>query len=201
MRTLYVRVTVSGTGAVTGGDETDGRVNTEKLVYNPDFSAEELPNLGVNVPTDIENSISRVRANIRWESVLASLSEFYTINYLGDFTAPGGSIDDSPTSVAFTVGIEGSFDEFSTLDNIETVEKNGETSPGNVLTGENAIKRMIARALLGTHSMNRTGFNPDIHPKTGWSRGVYIDHFTAGPEDGDSLAAQEAKISAELIIL
>lgn len=119
---------------LTGPPNSDGFIDHTKI--------EQYMATGA-APTTVAQSLTKERANIRFDLLNQNLSLSGNI-YVNNPVATGGNATTSPTNFAFTAHVERGDSILSTAD---------ETSPGTTLTGAAALKRFVARALL-TSSTN-----------------------------------------------
>lgn len=135
----YYRVQISGSG-LGGTAPNDGFIdNKEPKEYDP-------------MPTTLENSKKKERGNIRYKEIIRQLSiNISPVSYTPrNINAPGRDNNTPPTDFDFTV-------VFSRPEYLRTED---EKNPGTFLTGTNAIKRYIARALTITRTDNVELFDP-----------------------------------------
>lgn len=99
-----------------------------------------------------------------------------------------------PGRVEFTIAVENK----NVLDDIYCIALEDEPNPGSMIVGENAIKRMVARALAATHVWNELVYDPTdslsylgVQPV-----GFVVENLVAGPENNDLLLDQEDKVQA-----
>lgn len=105
-------------------------------------------------PSTLANSTSKEQSNMRWQLIVNSLESLATPFKMGEVSVAGNYDGNAaPTSTSFTIS-------FEYVDQISTIEQAGEPNPGNVLYGEAAIKRSVARALVSSYTTNRKLFNP-----------------------------------------
>ncbi len=99
------------------------------------------PTPAQNYPTlcsTIDLAFTKKRANLRWLKLTQTLSEVATPTKVYDFVATGADQDTPATSLEFKI----SFDRPACLVTAD------ELTPGAELTGMDALKRMVARALI-----------------------------------------------------
>lgn len=136
-------------------------------------SGNAISNLGTTLgnhggyPTTLVNGQAKERANMRWNQMVSELEENATPNFLGNIVRTGNIANVSPTAVTFTVGYE-------RPDTVYTVARPTEPDAGNVYIGVNAVKRQVARALVGNLISNRKVFDPTIE-----NYGAYSDRPNA----------------------
>jgi ribosomal protein S11 len=135
--------------------------------------------------TTFELSEAKVRGNLRWGLVVSNLNfENTTIN-VTDIVVTGGSIDTQPTEIEFTA-VYPNFDKIYTYDEVDNV---------SILTGTDAIKRMIARALMTTVINVQPVFDPTAVPTNGtatFPRGFRVESLETGRLTGNLVEAEAA---------
>lgn len=104
-----------------------------------------------SIPATIEQTTAKERANIRFKFLREQL-QMEANCYISNFVATGGSSTAAPSAITFTVEVERGDSVLFARD---------ESNPGAELTGIDALKRWIARAL--TESRNTVS---DIYDPT-----------------------------------
>ena len=128
-RTYYNVVITSLTGV---GAEGSGFIDSKKVEhYMVDGAA----------PVSVAASINKERANIRYDNLIGKLGLAGNV-YISNVIATGANASTAPSSFSFTMESEHGDDCLT------TVSASNEPSPGTVLTGANAIKRVVARSLI-----------------------------------------------------
>jgi hypothetical protein len=125
----------------------DGTVagSLAKLGYSPG-------NFG-GYPTTYALSLAKERATMRWDQIVINLGWLISPVFLGDVIKTGNFNGEAPVStMSWTVG----------YDRPSYLEYPDSTSPGNVLKGVNAIKRLVAEALIVDLRGNQEIFDPTI---------------------------------------
>lgn len=105
-------------------------------------------------PSTLSNSLSKERANIRWQQAVNELSEFSNPT-IGNIIRTGNVANVSASTITFTVG-------YDRPDQVATIARPAEPDAGNVLVGAVAVKRAVARALTSSIASNRKIFDPTI---------------------------------------
>lgn len=148
--------------ALTGGAAPDdGHV---------DHTTPEEYGTTTGFPTTKLLSLTKERANMRWEAILRQISMEIQPLQVSSVVATGATKDAPATAFEFTVA----------YDKVEYLRTEDETSPGTFLTGAPAIKRWVERALTTDHTFNRFIYNPDVVPTTAIIQGPMIESVTAG---------------------
>ena len=165
----YYRVTIDGTPFAANND---GFIdNTQPEQYSP-------------LPSSEDTSTKKEAANFRWQEIQQQISMHASPILVGNFTKIGGNADSAPTSFAFTVG----------YDRIDCVyAHNLENSPSGVdiLQGETAVKRLVARAMMSDiFPSNTYYYNPTI--VDGNPQGSVIRSVGASPLTTDLTVAEGA---------
>lgn len=148
-------------------------------------------------PYTLAQSEAKSLANLRWQMVINALEEFSTPFVLNDVFATG-NYDGSAEldTFSFTIG-------YDHPDQIATFEARGEPNPGNLLEGVDAIRRAVARGLIGTYSRNVSVFDPTIEVRGSHAimpNAVRIKHLTAtGVDMVSNTSLVEANISVTMI--
>ena len=125
MLNTYYQIVING---IAGTGTSAGGVDPNKVEnYMP-----------TTVPTDFTASENKRRGNLRYEYVIQSLQLMGNI-YVESVAAAGGDANTIPTTVTMTVIAERGDDILFTPD---------ENNSGATLTGADAIKRCVARALI-----------------------------------------------------
>ncbi len=165
----YYTVTV---GALTGGAAPDdGHV---------DHTTPEEYGATTGFPATKLLSLTKERANMRWEAILRQVSLEIQPLQISSVVATGADEDTPATSVEFTLA----------YDKVEYLRTEDELSPGSFLTDIAAIKRWVERALTTDHTSNRYIYNPDVVPTTSIIQGPMIESVTAGaPEASVPIAS------------
>lgn len=107
-------------------------------------------------PTTILTSQNKERANMRWVQAVSEMEEWALPNFVGNVVRTGNlNGNGACTTFTFTVG-------YDRPDYIRTVARDAEPDAGNVLIGTEAIKRAVARAMVGNISKNCKVFDPTL---------------------------------------
>lgn len=117
------------------------------------LSQEKFATTSSDFPTSYNNSKAIARSNIRYHEVigqLLTLSDFAIDN----IARAGRTKDAAATSL--------SFDLTYYRDRIYYLKTEDESNPGTYLTGTNAIKRVIARALSTNYYQNFSFWDPTV---------------------------------------
>ena len=139
MTTLY-DVTIS---SISKSSPSDGFVDPYRIDY---YRA--LPDAPKG--TDMDTMIVKKKGFVRWHRIECQLQTLGNI-YISNISAPGADINTLPTSVSFRLFIEHGSDSLYALD---------EQNAGQKLTGLNALKRAIARALISALDVNQEVWDP-----------------------------------------
>lgn len=148
-------------------------------------------------PSTLQQSINKSLANMRWLMVIAQLEMFSTPFMMNDVLGTGNyDGSDELETFSFTVGYEHP-------DQISTVELEGEPNPGNVLTGNAAIRRAVARGLIATYKGNTNLFDPTMETRGSYAirpNQVRVMTLTAtGIDTLANIADVEGNISVTMI--
>lgn len=104
-------------------------------------------------PTTYALSLAKERANMRWEQIVNNLGLLISPVFLDDVIKTGNFTGEAPvTTMAWTVG----------YDRPSHLAYEDSTSPGTLLTGVNALKRLVAEALVVDLTGNQEIFDPTI---------------------------------------
>jgi len=152
-------------GALTGGAAPlDGHV---------DCTTPEEYGATTGLPTTNILSLSKERANMRFEAIIRQISEEIQPLQTSGVIATGADADTPASAFTFTV----SYDRF------EYLRTEDELNLGVYLTGADAIKRWVERALTTTSTANRFVYNPDVVPTTAIISGPGIADVVSGPAE------------------
>lgn len=102
--------------------------------------------------TTLDQGVDKERGNYRFQSVVQNLQLMGNI-WVANTNAVGGTATTAPTSFTMTLTVEAGDDVLYT---------NDELNNGAVLTGNAAIKRSIARAMVSY----RNGYNTEVSDQT-----------------------------------
>lgn len=136
-------------------------------------------------PTTTALSEAKERANIRWEEIIRQTSRDISPIRVLDTIATGADQDTEASEMSFTL----------VYDRPEYVRTEDELNPGTYLTGIDAVKRWVARALIVDISGNRDFYSPEV--VDGIVQGPMILNIPAGAIAPD-LATAEANITVIL---
>lgn len=100
-------------------------------------------------PSSNDNALAKARGNVRWNIVKEQLGLTLNVLSVNNVVVTGGDINTDPTSVSFDV----------VYDRPSALFTNDEYNTGVVLSGADAVKRFVARALLLSRSINYTVLN------------------------------------------
>ena len=135
------------------------------------------------LPTTGAASLLIEQANMRWESLLRGVSFTIQPLFTPAFDSPNRTVDIPEDDLAFTL----------TYDRPEYLDTEDELNPPTRLTGADAVKRFIARALVQDEVRNRNIFDPDNvqGPNNSFVNGPQIIKVTA-PKVAATIAAVES---------
>lgn len=133
------RVTIAGVTAAAPGDGFIDNMTIEQ--YMRDGSA---------APTTLDQTTAKERANLRYKLLTQQLS-LETNIYVSDIVAAGGSASAAPSSFVFTATVEHGDDSLFTRD---------EANNNAEMTGVDALKRYVARALITSRTTNSDIYDP-----------------------------------------
>lgn len=104
-------------------------------------------------PTTLALSLAKEKANMRWDAVVFELGQLISPMFLGEVVKTGTIDGSAPvTTISFTVG----YDRASYLRIEDSL------NPGTYLLGADAIKRLVAVALVNDYVGNQEIFDPTI---------------------------------------
>lgn len=107
-------------------------------------------------PTTLSTSQNKERANMRWVQAISEMEEWALPTFVGNIVRTGNLDGNGACSTfTFTVG-------YDRPDFIRTVARSNEPDAGTVLVGADAIKRAVARALVGNIRKNCKVFDPTL---------------------------------------
>jgi hypothetical protein len=135
-------------------------------------------------PTNIDFSLAKSRAYLRWQTVIQQLETNISPVETTAFSAPGADQNTPPTSVSFSVA-------YDRPDFLYTAD---ELNPGTTLYGTAAITRFIARALISTITRNVLILDPTLVSGPQAHYGESTQEITVGPLF-TTIAAAEAVIT------
>jgi hypothetical protein len=121
----------------------DGFIDPFRIEY---YRAQENAPKG----TSMDVMATKKKGFVRWHRIENQLQCLGNI-YCSNITAPGGTVNATPTSVSFRVLVEHGIESVSTPD---------ELNVGQVLTGADALKRAVARALCSSLIANQEVWDP-----------------------------------------
>jgi hypothetical protein len=175
---VYYRVVVTGSGFAALAAPSDGFVdNLNTLLY---AAADGT------YPTTLDLSRAKERANARWEEIMVQTQMILTPVMVTAIEKTGSpNADTAPATLAFTIMYDR--EPYVYTPNTENVPSGVET-----LTGEAAVKRMVARALMIEKSTNRDIYSPVM--LDGNPQGLMYEDITTGALT-TSLTDAEAAIS------
>lgn len=124
-------------------------INSGNAVSNIGFP------LGVDggYPSTYANSLSRERANMRWQQTINELSLMANPLTLDHVGRTGNIPNVSASTVTFTVS-------YQSLSQVVTVATSDEPDDGTTLYGTDAVKRSVARAMVRSMAGNKDVFDP-----------------------------------------
>lgn len=175
---------------LTGGTNGDGFVDATTI--------ENYLALG-SIPTSDALVLSKIRANMRWESIINALGVVMSFKTFTPVAA-GATANTPATSFSFFIRTDDGL--FATAD---------ELNAGAFLGTSAAVKRCVARGLLANRTSNRRNFDPGettygvsgvpgsvVAAAQAAKWGPRVDAVTAGPAAA-SIAAAEAAITVTII--
>lgn len=144
-----------------------------------------------SAPSSYNSSVAKERANRRYEFLHQALQIEANV-YITDISTPGGSVDEAPSSFEFTAVVERGDGVLVTED---------ELNPGQVLEGEAALVRWIARSLIQSRaSAPGDIYDPTETPARGYNEGVMAVRRGVRIEKIDVGALAETIENAEALI-
>jgi ribosomal protein L29 len=160
--------------------------NAAKMGFNPGLYG--------GSPTNIELSLNKTLANLRWQMAVQQLEQFATPFLLNDQLGTGNYDGQTElTTISFTVGYEHP-DQVATAD---------ELNDGAMLYGTAAVKRAVARALTSSNTSNCNVFDPTLDTRGAYAvrpNPIRVMSVTAdGIDIPANLATIEGNISVTII--
>lgn len=152
----FYRVSISG---VTAAAPSDGFIDNRTI--------ERYRAMGATPGLTVAHTRAKERANIRYEYIVANLGLMANC-YVDNVDAPSATASAAPTSFAFTCEVERGDEVLSTQD---------ELVAGARLTGTQAIRRCVARALI----MSKTDATEYYDPTTTTAPGNTTAAVRMGP--------------------
>lgn len=134
------------------------------IFFGSPGSGTATANLGFAINTayggamDLAEAREIERANMRWKGIILSVENSLTAFTYNQPVMTGSTTDGNspPTTVSWTLGVEN-------VDHVYCITADGEPeTTGTVLHGTDAVKRLVARALVQEWSENRNVFNNTI---------------------------------------
>ncbi len=154
----YYRVVITTlTGGAAPADGGIDNITPEQYGANADF------------PTTLDNSLAKERANMRYEEVIRQVSLMIQPILVSAFTSDAGG-DQEASSFEFTLMFDRDYYVF-TID---------ETSSPDVITGADAVKRCVERALIIDIVKNRQIYDPTHSGMAPPKNSVQVISVTAG---------------------
>lgn len=141
MTTKY-DVTIS---VITKSAPSDGFIDPYRIDY---YRAQPSAEIG----TDMATMVVKKKGFARWHRIENQLQRLGNI-YISNIVAPDATTNAVPSSIAFRAFVEHGSDSLLTPD---------ENTPGVNLTGTNAIKRAVARALISSLAENQEVWDPTL---------------------------------------
>lgn len=131
MLSTFYRVSIN---AIAGSGDNAGFIDskTVEMYMANNGVAPPVP------PTSLTTSTNKVRANTRYKNVLEKVQAMGAI-YTSNVIVTGGTVDTAPSNVSFTLEVERGDSILTTRDDSNSAIE---------ITGENAIKRCVARGLM-----------------------------------------------------
>lgn len=179
----FYRVTIAGVTAAAPADGFIDNGTVERYLA-------EAPMPG---GFSFAQAVAKERANVRYDMVVAQMGLMANL-YVDNITKPAAAANAAPSSFAFTVEVERGDTVLDTHD---------ELNSGARITGANAIRRCVARALVLTKDDFADIYDPTATPAPGNTTvaarmGVRIQRITVGALFAN-LAAAEAGITVTKI--
>lgn len=104
-------------------------------------------------PATYALSVQKERAVMRWQNIVANLTQPASPIFVGEFVRAGNLVGSGMlTTLSWTVG----------YDRPHYLVTEDETSPGDFLYGIDAVKRFVARGLIHDQTMLRDLYNPTL---------------------------------------
>ena len=176
MALVRYRVEIS---ALLKSDPGNGFVDNQRLEdYRTGGSPTEA--------ADLDKAIEKERANLRWREIRQQVATHIAPVGILAFDAPGADANTPPSSFAFTL----------VYDRPDYVYAYDETDAPTVLHDEDAVKRLVARALIADITTSTIVLDPTPVADTPHSSayGESVQVVTAG-KIADDLAEAEAAIT------
>jgi hypothetical protein len=157
-KTYRVVINAAGLG---GAAPADGFIDNKKV---PQYIAE-----GSAAPTTLDQTIAKERGNSRYEALVGSMSMTSNV-IISNHVATGGSATATPTAFQFDVFLERGDDSIAV----------------EALTGEDALKRLVARGIM----IGRTDRTDYLDPTMSAAKG----------DNAPALAARRGDVIADVVV-
>lgn len=175
----YYRVSIPN---ITGAAPNDGFIDNAKpfeyITRNDDGSLS-----GFSTTDDL--ALAKVRAYIRYTKILQQIEQVMNVYDVVDVIKTGADENTEASTFEMTLIFDREMDFMVTED---------ENNPGTMLTGIDAIKRFISRALSSTYQEKIAYPNPTKNT-SGIAYGPETISIEVGPIGGDTLTAVEASVT------
>lgn len=177
----YFKVTIQN---VTGAAPEDGFVdNTTPFGY---LSRTEDGSEVTGYSSTLDNALMKVRGYVRYIKILQQIEQVLNIYDVVNVVKTGADENTEASVFEMTLIFDREMDFMSTPD---------ENNSGVTLTGADAIKRFISRALSGNYIEKIAFPNPTLANATTLPYGPETEYVTTGPAGGLSLTDVEADIT------
>lgn len=185
----YFRVEVVNTGFSTTAPN-NGFIDDKRVWQYSGFSSSAPYTPGTTIPTNLVTSQKKARGYLRWEQLRKNVGNLGSVSVFNNVDPTGGTIDNSPTEIDFTVG----------YDYVDSLIVDDETSPGTNLSGTAAISRLIARVFAYSYTALVPIFHPELDPQNR-PYNIRYEFITAGPPaPGASVSARLTAAEANITV-
>lgn len=181
----YYKVTVNN---ATGDSPYNGFIdNTKPFGY---IQRSEDGSELTGYSSSLDNALMKVRGYVRFTKIIQQIEQVINILDILNVVKTGADENTEASVFSMTLTFDREMDFMQTLD---------ENNSGTILTGADAVKRFIARALSGNY-VERIAFpNPTIVNATTLPYGPETEYVTTGPIGNNTLAQVESLITVEQI--
>lgn len=142
----YFRVQIANALANTAAE---GFVDPYHVWDYSNFDNSSTAVAGVNIPGTYAAAVLRAKSKARYTVMMNNLSFTRSPAHIGAIVATAGTAGVMPTAVEFTIGY-GVQDESVAGATVPSDLYTYNESVAGILTGQNAVKRLVARALYNT---------------------------------------------------
>lgn len=180
----YYRVKVTAPAAEAA--PSDGFIDPKQA--NDYLSFDQETGVLSGWPASSTTALAKARANVRWEIVKEQLGLILNVLSVSNIDITGGTIDEAPTEIDFTVVYE----------RPSYVAIPDALNPGVTLSGSDAVVRFVENAFVASRSLTTEILNPTIEsaPQSAYFQTILLD---VGPLGEDLSSIVGKYVSAEQI--